>query len=900
MLPVRLTALIALLLAGASPSFAQGVTLAARDTAVVAAAPAATVTTALRITNSTAERVSLTPRIVVPTDWSVPLGALPFALAAGESDSWILGVRVPARAPAGRYLVAITAADSSGRVVVRDSITIKVTTRRGLSLALTTRPSYAVSGEPYRAGFLLQNSGNVDTRVSVRGTSTMGSVLVDSSVVTLAAGQSVTLDTRVVSRTKGTQAEDDVIELHVGDLSDTSVVATASARVTIVQEANSSEPLHRVASQLRLRAASANAGVSPFEFVGAGALRDGGSEQVSFVMRGSAGSASQYGDQDEYRLQLTGRNYSARVGDGLYSASRLTTTGQVGFGVGAEATHGSLSAGVFAQRFRFQLDAPNEQGAFVTARRADLFGAPKVTVSGLSRSGGSLQGQVLSTAATMTPVKGTTVEMELAASTGPLGRGYARMARVSGGEAVRYELGHTAADERFAGASRAAGNNYASVSGQPVTDVAVSATIGRHTSTGALFGHIAPQSFTMATVQADYASRYSLQLTSAARESDLDGVGYDESQRGVLARTEQRVGPARVWAAGGVGVASAGTEGSHAYQEMTLGVSANMGEHSFSVFTETSLGMTITRGGGHVRTLGGNARVQIGPTTFATVNGFQASVLSLGDKYSQVDAGLSQGLPTGSTVSLRYRLTNSEREVRGRQTVFVEYAMPLQMPVGRSRSIGRVRGRVVDQETGRGVAGTLVRLGPQAAITDAEGNVVFAGLEAGEHRLTLAQQAHSATVFTGNSTIRVDSTRRVPTTFSLAIERPGVVLGNVRLMSVVRTGLESAADSVADAGPINAISLALVGVRDTLYASSDVHGAFSFNEVPSGTWMLRVTSEARPNTRWEPAEFRVTVRPAGTQEVVVRSLPRRRAVQMNSGEVITARPLQHQQRQQEK
>lgn len=465
---------------------------------------------------------------------------------------------------------------------------------------------------------------------------------------------------------------------------------------------------------------------------------------------------------------------------------------------------------------------------------------------------------------------------------------------------MRYEVGHTSADERFAGASRAAGQSYASASGQPVADVAVSATIGQYTSTGALFGHIAPQSFTMATLQADYASRYSLQVTSAARASDLNGVEYNESQRGVLARTEQRFGLTRVWAAAGLGIASVGTEGSHAYQEMTLGVSANMGEHSLSVFTETSQGMTITRGGGHVRTLGGNARVQIGPTTFASVNGFQASVLSLGDRYSQVDAGLSQGLPTGSTLSLRYRLTHSEREVRGRQTAFVEYAMPLQMPVGRSRSIGRVRGRVVDQETGRGVAGTLVRLGPQAAITDAEGHVAFAGLEAGEHRLTLAQQAHSATVFTGNSTITVDSARRVPTTFSLAIERPGVVLGNVRLMSVARTSLETTADSLTDAGPMNAISLALVGVRDTLYAASDVNGAFSFNEVPSGTWTLRVTSEARPNTRWEPADFTITVRPAGTQEVVVRSLPRRRAVQMNSGEVLTARPLQHQQRQQDK
>ena len=95
-LPARI-ALIALVMAGAIPSSAQRVSVAARDTAVVAAAPAATISTALRLTNTSAERIALVPVLTLPAEWSAPVGAMPFALNAGETDSWIVSIRIPRR-----------------------------------------------------------------------------------------------------------------------------------------------------------------------------------------------------------------------------------------------------------------------------------------------------------------------------------------------------------------------------------------------------------------------------------------------------------------------------------------------------------------------------------------------------------------------------------------------------------------------------------------------------------------------------------------------------------------------------------------------------------------------------------------------------------------------------------
>jgi hypothetical protein len=875
-------ALVTLVLAGPTQAAAQTIVVSARDTAAIIAAPAATVTAALRITNRSAERVSIVPRVVAPADWSVPMGSQPFALAAGESDSWIVGVRVPARAPAGRYNIAVSTEDSAGHVITRDSLAVDVSVVRALELSLTNRPTYSISGSTYRAAFLLQNRGNVRTTVAVRGTSTLGgSVSLEAKQVTIAAGASQPLVVNVAARTKTAEAQDDVLEIYVSDNADTSVTALASARVTIVQEANSAEPLHRVASQLRLRAADASAGVSPYELVGGGALRDGGSEQLSFVLRGSPGAASQFGDQDEYRVELRGANYTARVGDGLYRVSSLSSSGQSGFGGGIDIRDGALSAGAFEQRFRLQPNGSTERGAYVSARAADMFGAPQLTVSGLSRSGGVLAGQVFGTAVTLSPLDVANIELEVAGSTGPLGRGAATTARVSGGDRVRYDLGHVAADDNFAGMARGAAHDYASVSARAAGDLQFSASLGSHQSSGVILGMMAPQYFRSATLAMEYATRFTLQYSSLTRTSNAATARFDESQRGVLARGEQSFGAMRLWGSAGAGVASSASSDQHAYHELSLGASANIGASSLSLYGETSKGMSISRGSDNILTIGGDGRLQIGPSTSLTFNGFQTSVGSTGERYSQLDAGVSQLLSTGSTVSLRVRLTGNASDARGREVAFIEYSMPLQMPIGRARSIGRVRGRVVDQETGLGVAGTLVRLGPQAAITDAEGRVAFAGLPAGEYRLSIAQQtAQSATVFTGDPTVRVDSANRSPTTFALAVERAGIVMGSVRQMAVARTGIETASDSLADAGPLNEVSLALVGVRDTIFATTDATGAYRFAEVSSGSYVLKVMSEPHAGTRWEPAEIEVTVKPAVTRQVAFRSVPRRRAVQM--------------------
>jgi hypothetical protein len=286
---------------------------------------------------------------------------------------------------------------------------------------------------------------------------------------------------------------------------------------------------------------------------------------------------------------------------------------------------------------------------------------------------------------------------------------------------------------------------------------------------------------------------------------------------------------------------------------------------------------------------GVDAQLQITRTTRFSVSGTDTRTFAPDGGYTYGDVRLSQLLPMGGELSARVRLGGRDvhEAAIGQKLAYLEYSTPLQLPTGPTRSPGRVQGRVVDRQTGRGVEGALVRLGPQAAITDGDGRVEFAGLPAGAYRVSLAQQLSSgSTVFSGNPDVEVDNVSRAPTRFAVAIEPAGRISGLVRRMVLARTGIGGAPDSLADGGPMQGIGVVLAGVRDTLYRTTDLAGGFEFTDVPSGSWTLIVVGEVPDQTQWEVEKVPVALKSGGQERVAFRLVPRRRRVRIVSGDGI--------------
>lgn len=855
--------------------------------------PGATVTAAVRLTNLSRDSIAITPRVGAPADWATILGTFPFTLAPRRGDVWLVSVRAPANAPAGRYAVQLRAADADNRTLVRDSVIVNVRAHRGIELIVAERPTYAISGSSYRALVLARNSGNVPATYRVLVSSSLGSPLDVHLPLALAVGESRMLRIGVTSTTPSVEAREDVLDFTAIDEADTTATAHVSTHVTIVQRAGAGTDLHTVSSTLRVRAASASTGISPFVLSGGGRLRDGGSEHIDFLLRGRTSSYSPFGDREEYRVGVRGNGFRLQAGDALYAASPLTSAGQQGFGGGLEVGDSTFGGGAFAQKFRLVPGQGNEQGAFIHFGGDESAGAPRIGLAAVNRAGGPLDGQVFSMNSRLHPGGDVVVDLEYADSRGNAGHDVARSARVTGGTTIHVDVGHRDVGPHFAGIARGSTYDYANVATLPWNDLQLTASGSRSITRGAILGLDLQQQMRTSLVALSWNDRFSLGYATLSRDSRSTFLP-DQSQRGVVARAQRMTGTTRLWSSVELGRAHDDESiASHPYHQITAGASAPLGASTITLWGEESRGAAMLRGSDHVVTVGGDARVNLAEHTTLAVGGsatrssVPAGVTFDPGGYTQVDARLSHELSSGASISMRVRFGGRDFSdaALGQKLAYLEYSMPLQVPVGPARQPGRVRGRVVDEQTGEGVAGALVRLGPQAAITDEDGRVAFAGLPAGSYRVALAHQLSSgSTVFTGNPVVVVDESRRTPSRFDVAVEPAGSITGSVRQVVLARTGIGASADSLTDGGPLEGVSVALAGARDTVYRTTDASGVFTFTDVPSGSWTLIVMAATPAQTQWEQERIPIVMSAGEHRTVTFRLVPKRRKVKIVAGD----------------
>lgn len=842
----------------------------------------ATVTAAFAVSLARDDSVQVMPHIEVPSDWTVLMGGTTFGLRGRATELLMLSIVVPARAVAGVYPVRVwitTSADTKGTM---DSIVVRVPQRRGLEVGLVERPGFVVSGNSYSAGFLLRNRGNTSVSIRVRARSSLSHVDNADTIVMLEAEESRVMRTHAHTREGLESAGDDVLEIFATQLDDSTTRAEASARVTVVPEPSRRiEEYLRVPTQVHLRAAS-SAGVSPFEVFGGGRVLDGGAMNVDFLFRGRTGKFSPFGERDEYRMQVETPSWRARAGDHVFALSTLTGGAQPGFGAGADGTYGRFSAGAYGQQFRRSPEKGTETGVFLGAR--PLANA-RVGVNLANRAGGLLPGSVASaTAEFFRDTYSADVEIARGAS-GSAGSGMARTARLSGSmQGLSYDVGHLFADTSFSGPQRGSEHNYFTTHSGYFEAVSLGLSGSRHrTDLSRSTGVPYTEHLDLGTLSATILDRLSLEMGAAMRGTTISGVSQSGRQYNAIARLDQDVRFGLVTLSAEAGRAQDAAGVSRVFSDFSVGARRAFARGSVAVWGDQYSGGSITKGLDGTTTLGGDASLRITGATAVTLNAYATRQQSPGASWhSQLEAYVSHALPHGNTVSLRARLMAGGSQTAAQQSIaFIEYGLPLRLPVSRLRTTGRVYGRVVDAVSGHGVPGALVRLGPQVAITDKEGQVAFGGVPGGEHRVSMSQETSLANaVFVGDPTLSVDSTRTRPTTFQLAIARSARVEVAVRRFATARTGLGASADSLTDAGALANATLVLAGERDTLYRTSNDHGMASFTDVPPGVWLLTIRGDAPAFHRFDPDRIELTLAPGESRPVTFRLVPRRREVQL--------------------
>lgn len=859
----------------AAPVLAQeadvlSVRAARRDTIVAAS----TVTVPFTVANRSGDIVHVRPLVRAPADWRVLMGTTPFAIAPNASGIMMVSVVVPARAIAGTYVL-----DVAVGLQVRDSVIVRVPRRQALEVTLVDKPGYVVSGQPYEARFVVRNRGNFPARVRVRARSTLGRASLRDTTLRVDTDASATVQLRVATPRGLSAATDDVLELTATEDS-LAEARVASARVTIVPEPTRTiEEFLRMPTQVNVRAASSDA-VSPYEVYGRGAVHDGGDSEIDFLFRGPTGPFSAFGERDEYRIALTAPGWRARAGDQIYLLSPLTSGAQPGFGAGIDGSYGMVRAGLHGQQFRRSPAKGTELGGFVGVGASDgLSGALNLA----RRQGGVLPGDVASAAAAFTGAVVAEAELARSRDTAGVGMGSSlRLSRSAG--AYTIDAGLHRADVAFSGPQRGARHSHLTATGHWLPDLTFALSAGSHRADlGRAVGVPYIQTLDAGTLGATWLGRYTLELGAVDRVTAISGVRQRGSQQSVRARADHETTFGHVAVEAEVGQARDVLAERGTYNDISLGLRRTFGFGHLSTWSERYSGGSVTKGTQGTLTFGADGTMRIGRSTDASLVGYATRAEIAGAPWhSQVDVVIGRALRNGARVSLRARLIGGGSLSSAQQSVaFLEYGMPLRLPISRLRTPGRVYGRVVDAVSGRGVPGALVRLGPQVAITDGDGDVAFGGVPGGEHRLSMSQETSFAdAVFVGDPTVRVDSTRVQPTTFRLAIARSARLEVDVRRFASARTGVAGAADSLADAGPLANATLMLAGERDTLYRTTRGDGQATFTDVPPGRWSVSIRGDAPAFHRFEPDRVELTLEPGETRALSFRLLPRKRDVQI--------------------
>jgi hypothetical protein len=863
-----------------------------RDTIVAAQ----TVTAPFTISNTSGDTLRLMPHVDLPDNWSALTGTTDIVLAPGASTLWLLTFVAPAKTPAGVYPARVALTSPQLFSLATDSVQVLVPARHSLRLELLDAPSYVIVPRPYEAVFALRNAGNTraSARVTVRSRLGIAEISGDPSV-TLAPDETRSVRVRVVAPALAS-AEDDVVEVFATS-DDSTHDATGSVRVTLVPEPDSRlDAFRTMPAQIKLRTAGASAaGAAPFELSAAGWLREDRNERVELQLRGRGARHTCFAENDEYRIAISSPGWRARLGDHLYAASLLTSTGRAGFGAGADIDRERWYAGAFGQEFRLDPARDREVGGLVGAR-AGAFG---LALNGVSRNtpGTGASTQIVSASGTFASTLDRG-ELEIAQSTGTLGAATAARARVNGSHAgVSYDGGLVAMENGFGAARLGSTQAYAGLSARPWTITSLSLMASSRTQAGdSTLGEPIGQRRDFLTLGATFPRRLTVEAGAATRSGAL-GQGQQQSLR---LHTTQWWRSFRAIMSAERGIVRGATDSSTSFTLLHAALHTDWKGERLSAFVTHQDGASLTHGSEGHTAIGADASLELKMLDVSIRASAQTARPRTSPTPSRswrpyADARVAHTLRNGSTIAARGRYMTQSEDAE-RSALYLEYVMPMQLPIGRLRTPGRVQGRIVDAASGRGVANALVRVGAKVAVTDAQGRVAFRGVPAGEHRVSLTQQQSLAdAVFLGDPTVRIDSSQRRPQEFRLAVARGATLRVTVRRFEAARTALNGGLDSLMTAGPLAEISIALTNARDTLFGQSDGMGRVSFNDVPPGEWQVVVESDAPPHHQFEPDRLAVTLAPGDQRAVAFNLMPRQREVKV-IGPSEELRPIQPQSR----
>ena len=852
----------------------SGLRVSVAGEAQIDATPGSVVTAVFRIHNRRPEQRSVTLRAHLPSDWTLVTSLGAVSLPPNESIVRLVSVAVPKKAAVATHSIRVTAEAPSSRPI-EQQVDVQVAPVRELAIQPLDGPSTVPAGEDYTARFALVSKSNVPLRVRLDAESSRQLPMQTASQSTRLAPWdttpiTVTVQTEPVSRafrhrlTLRARTED----------GDHSAEGQSTVEIVPVDGARGSdEDMYPVAVRMQTVGDAAGVG-QQVEVQGSGPLTTDGAHAVDlFVRTPSSSGLSGFGRRDRYQLTYESDDLQVQAGDHVYQQTPLTETGRLGLGVGAAYQGEGWTVGGHALRARYGGTA-RQAAAFVGLQAHSRFGMRGTVI----QNGGLYDGTFVSLQGRVEPWSDATLTVEGGAGQGHEGTGTSYRAALDGEHAWgSYHIEHLRADAAVPTSTqdveRTSAHGVVRVSESFVLDGSYR-RLERGLSAHSFFSY--ESSYGKMGVRPS--GQWGVVQWTGGLYGVYDQTG-DRTTQTLNARANARVG----W----VGVRSAVEMGRRSFGIKDGAYRAYSGQ--LSLRTDP----VRVSGGADYEIAPTRARTTPAPrlsiNTSAQVDLAKRTELSLRAHWSASETPSFDGY---RTVSIRldhhfrfgHRLSVEARSNRFADTPFsiapwtevpsyrVSYTVPVGLPVVQERSTGVVTGRVVDAETGAGIADALIRLGDTEQYTDENG------------RFTLSRSAQYLRL--DRASIGLDRVPMMP--MPLKIDRdqtssPIVVPVTNSASLTARIVLYDhptlrAALTGEDPIAVDSLDRVVVEVEDDQgrrrrLTSAD--GTARFDDLRPGTWTLRLVDPSLPDDHVLAQETHtIKLTPGATDSVTVKVVPR--------------------------
>lgn len=891
--------------------------------------PKQTVTTVFRMTNNTSSHHEFVSEVDLPEGWKLITQNLPFQLDENESDIRLLSFYVPQNITVGKYPVTYRVRSREFPSLSDEyTIFIHVLSVYELNIQILESPIRTVAGDTYHVDLMILNKSNISSDVTLDVISEPQlPTTVSLNHFHLEVGESKTVSVQVQTDSTTKKYFTHKLDLIARFNEDGKNIFRTMNYVDVIPQIPEEEdqyhriPVNMSVKQVFQTGETTNYGVQ-FDIHGRGTLDEEGHKNVEFRLRApDLYEKSVLAERDEYFFSYINGRFILHLGDRHYTLSRLTEFRRYGRGGEFQYHFNGLLIGAFYQKTRWLNPREKQIASFI---QYAFWENQFVRFNYLNKKNEDGRTNIYSLQTTFHPIHNMEIETEYALGRVRGDNKNAFQLQIHGNHQIlNYYLDIIHTDANFPGYYQNMKLTSGGVSFNVFRNLRVEANLRKYRDRYELRQDYA----TVSNQYTHFSLRYRFSRNTHLRMGLLK-TSREDLQPTPRFNYEEHSGQ---------------IEWLQNWKQFNLTATANFGQTNNRLLEQKSWMERYTLSGRlqfspyhsirgylyydnnrrysnereRILTVGLNTDFRILENIFFNLN--YQNQYTPDDIYSDrdvFDLHFQYTFREHHELILKARHTILRNTMNDKEMAFmVEYNYRLGIPTSRKKSIGVVRGQILDAKTLLPIQNVIVRINGSVTITDQKGQFVFSSLVPKTYFLRIDKSNIGLDKVTLQKTpIEVEVKGGEEQFVNISIISAARVTGQVMVYQVVNDTsdhfsldqIENHMDEFYVAGNGNngrketitnekTMLVEDYGLSNTvidLMRDDEVHrrltdknGRFVFDEIRPGKWTLKIYDFNLPDYyRLEREEFEIYIQPGETQNIMIAVLPVRRQIQFQEGE----------------